>query len=134
LNTLRAVVYQDEPARTLNSVEALDQLLLQAAAEAQAAGRLNVIFLYGAHDDELTLVVGGDETVLGFTDGHGDPPYYSSEGAVEGDDPVLTAYISLEHHTEFPRRYVVSMALGRSAAAEFLATGRRPASVRWAEV
>lgn len=134
MNELRALVYQDEPLRTLTSVEALNDLLREAAAEAKAAGRLNIITLYGPNDDELCLVVGSDETVMGFTHGHGNPPYYASEGAVDDDDPVLTAYVGLEHHTEFLRRWVVPMALGELAAAEFLTTGRRPASVRWTQV
>jgi hypothetical protein len=106
----------------------------QAALQAKSVGRLNVIFLYGPNEDHLWLVVGADETVLGFNYGHGDPPYYVSEGTDEADEPLLTAYVSLDHHTEFPRRWVVPMELGGRAATEFLATGERPTAVKWVEL
>ncbi|GFE78647.1 hypothetical protein GCM10011487_06470 [Steroidobacter agaridevorans] len=134
MNELRALVYTDESLRPLASLESLNNLLREAAAEAQAAGRLNIITLYGPDDDHLLLVVGSDETVMGFNHGHGGPPYYASKGVVDDDDPVLTAYVGLAHHTEFPRRWVIPMAVGEMAAAEFLATGRRPASIPWEEV
>lgn len=118
----------------VTSILELEGTLQEAASQAKSVERLNVIFLYGPNEDHLSLVVGGDETVLGFNYGHGDPPYYASEGASEGDEPVLTAYVNLEHHTEFPRRWVVPMELGARAAAEFLATGERPTAVKWVEL
>jgi hypothetical protein len=50
------------------------------------------------------------------------------------DEPVLTAFVGLVHHTEFPRRWVVPALVGRKAAREFLATGTRPTSVEWVAV
>lgn len=82
----------------------------------------------------MTLVVGGEETVIGFNYGHGDPPYYASLGAAEADSPILTAYVGLEHHTEFPRRWVVPFDVGKQAASEFLATGKRPRALNWVEL
>ena len=134
MNELHALVYEDEPLRPLRSVEELKELLREAAAEAKAVERLNIITLAAPNGDHLYFVVGSDETVMGFTHGHLDPPYYASEGAIDSDDPVLTAYVGLVHHTEFPRRWVVPMALGEAAVAEFLTTGQRPASIRWVEV
>jgi hypothetical protein len=120
--------------RTVSSIAELDQALQDAALQAKSVALLNIIFLYAPNEDHLSLVVGSDETVVGFNYGHGDPPYYASEGEINADEPVLTAYVSLEHHTEFPRRWVVPMELGRRAAVEFLATGERPRAVKWAEL
>jgi hypothetical protein len=131
---LRALVREDASPTTLETSEALDRLLSEATAEAHSAGLLNIIFLYGPNDDHISLVVGGDETVVGFNYGHGDPPYYASKGAGDSDDPVLTAYVSLKHHTEFPRRWVVPAEAGRRAAVEFLTTGARPTSLEWVEL
>ena len=117
----------------MNSEAALDATLDEAFAEAQAAGRLNIVLLTAPNRDWLSLVVGGEETVLTFNYGHGDPPYYVSAGEAQTDDPVLTAYVGLEHHTEFPRRWVVVFAAGKQAAREFLATGKRPESTTWTE-
>lgn len=72
--------------------------------------------------------------MVGYNYGHGDPPYYVSAGEAQTDDPVLTAYVGLEHYTEFPRRWVVTFAAGKQAAREFLATGQRPESITWTEL
>jgi hypothetical protein len=131
---LRASIRDQAPDRIVNSEEALDAAFEEASAEARARGMLNIVLLTAPNRDWLSIVVGDEETVLGYNYGHGDPPYYASAGEAEADDPVLTAYSGLEHHTEFPRRWVVSFAVGKLAAREFLATGKRPASIRWTEV
>ena len=128
---LRAEIKEGMEDFVVNSSAELERTLALAESQARAAGKLNVIFLRAANGDRLSVVVGGAETVLGFTYGHGDPPYYASTGDTEADQPVLTAFVGLAHHTEFPRRYVVPMENGRQAAAQFLQTGDRPAAVQW---
>jgi hypothetical protein len=132
--TIHAAIRDRTPERVLSDVTALDSLLDEVSAEARTVGRLNVVVLSAPNRDWLSLVLGGKETVVSFNYGHGNPPYYASVGATEGDEPMLTAFVGLEHHTEFPRRWVVPAAAGRQAAREFLATGQRPASLRWEEV
>jgi hypothetical protein len=132
--TIRASIYDRAPELILSDVTALDAALDKAAQEARAAGKLNIIVLGAPNRDWLSLVVGGDDTVVGFNFGHGNPPYYASSGAEQSEEPVLTAYMGLEHHTEFPRRWVVPDSAGRSAAREFMLTGQRPSSLQWAEV
>lgn len=68
---------------------------------------LNVIYIEAANGNALSIVVGCGETVLGFSYGHGNPPYYESRGPAVDDEPVLTGYVSYKHHTEFPRRCVI---------------------------
>ena len=130
---LRAAIKDQAPERIVNSEAALDATLDEASAEARAAGKLNIVLLTAPNRDWLSIVVGGEETVVGYNYGHGDPPYYVSAGQAQTDDPVMTAYVGLEHHTEFPRRWVVALALGRQAAREFLVTGKRPESIAWTE-
>lgn len=131
---LSACIQDRAPERSVRSDAELQATLIEASLLASAAGKLNVIFLYAPNRDHLTLVVGGEETVVGFNYGHGDPPYYASRGVTQADSPVLTAYVGLEHHTEFPRRWVVPARVGKLAANEFLATGKRPSAVEWVEV
>jgi len=109
-------------------------VLDEASAEARAIGRLNIVLLSAPNRDWLGIVVGGEDTVVSFNYGHGDPPYYASVGAATTDEPVLTAYVGLEHHTEFPRRWVVPSLVGRQAAREFLDTGKRPTLLGWEEL
>ena len=134
MSEIRAIVEEPGPERVLKPAAELDRTLSEAASQAQAAQLLNIVFLHASNGDQLSLVVGGEETVLGFNHGHGNPPYYASAGDAAADEPVLTAYAGLVHHTEFPRRYVVPMSVGRRAAAEFLETGARPTSVAWVVV
>jgi len=134
MSEIRAIVEETGPERVLKSVAELEETLSDAASQAQAASLLNVVLLHAPNGDQLSLVVGGDETVLGFNHGHGNPPYYASAGEAKSDGPVLTAYAGLKHHTEFPRRWAVPMSMGRRAATEFLATGTRPTSVEWVVV
>ncbi len=130
---LRASVKTGAKELSVGNVLELDETLSAAETQARAAGILGGIKLRAPNGDELLLVVGGDETVLGFNRADGDPPYYASHGAADTDLPYFTAYIGLTHHTEFPRRHVVPIEQGRSAAFEFLRTGARPTSVRWVE-
>jgi hypothetical protein len=58
---------------------------------------------------------------------------YESRGPADDIEPFLSAYGSLRHHTEFPRRCVVPMQMGISAAREFVETGNLPTCVSWAE-
>lgn len=132
--TIRASIYDRAPELILSDISALDAALDKASLEARAKGKLNIIVLGAPNRDWLSLVVGGDETVVGFNYGDGNPPYYASLGAEQTDVPVLTAFMGLEHHTEFPRRWVIPDSDGRQAAREFLLTGERPCSLRWVEV
>jgi Immunity protein Imm1 len=131
---IRASIKDQAPEVVLKTAEALDAVLDEASAEAQAKGRLNIVLLSAPNRDWLSLVVGGDETVVSFNFGHGDPPYYASVGDAQTNELVLTAFVGLEHHTEFPRRWVIPTVAGRQAAREFLATGERPNSLRWEEL
>ena len=95
---------------------------------------LAAIELVADNGNIMYLVVGGDETVVAFDYAHRETPYYSSKGPTDADDPVLTAYLAFNHHTEFPRRSVIPMRDGLSAVYEFFETGELPACVVWAEV
>lgn len=105
-----------------------------AAAEAVAAGKLGIAVLTAPNGNDMTFVVGGNETVLGFTYGHGQPPYFVSVGVETSQAPLLVAYYLLGHHTEFSRDEVIPLELGTRAALEFLATSELPECVRWREV
>lgn len=132
--TILASIYDRAPEPILSDVSSLDAALDNASIEARAKRRLNIIVLGAPNGDWLSLVVGGEETVVGFSYGHGNPPYYASEGTEQKDEPVFTAFMGLEHHTEFPRRWVVPDAVGREAARNFLLTGEQPSLLRWIDV
>ena len=131
---MKITIHEKEPAIRVNSIEELDSVLFEAANEAKLGEKLNIIYLEADNGNAISIAVGGDETVLGFTYSHNNPPYYASRGISGDEEPVLTAYVYLEHHTEYPRRNVIPIALAISAIHEFIESGELPASIQWIEV
>ena len=78
-----------EPLRVEDDNQ-LDEVLRTATDEARKRGILGAILIEAANGNVITMVVGGDETVLGFDYGHHDPPYYSSRGPSNEHEPILT--------------------------------------------
>src|SRR6185295_7721665 len=104
--------HENATATQVTNAADLDEVLRLASEEARRRGMLNVIFIEAKNANTLSMVVDGEETVLGFTYGHGNPPYYESRGAVDGVYPLMTCYASFSHHAEFPRRCVIPLATG----------------------
>ena len=112
----------------------LDVVLRTATEEARKRGTLGAILIEAANRNVITMVVGGDETAMGFDYGHGNPPYYSSRGPSNEDEPILTCQLKFQHHTEFPRKCVIPIADGVKAVRQFLHSGDLPACINWEEV
>lgn len=112
----------------------LDEVLRTATEEARKSGTLGAILIEAANGNVITMVVGGDETVLGFDYGHHDPPNYSSRGPSNEDEPILTCRLTFQHHTEFPRKCLIPIADGVKAVRRFLDSGDLPACINWEEM
>lgn len=112
----------------------LEAVLEAGSDEARTNNILSAIILEAENGNSITMVLGGEETVLGFDYGHLDPPYYASKGESDKDEPLLTCFLTFAHHTEFPRRYVIPYADGVKAVAEFLDSGGLPTCIVWEEV
>ncbi len=130
---LSIVVQDGEEAIHVSTMAELNRVVDMASTEARARKMRNIIFLQAASGNALSLVVGDDDTVLTFTYGHQNPPYYASRGDEESTEPVMTCYVGLVHHTEFPRKYVLPFEKGLIAAREFAETDTLPQSIRWIE-
>jgi hypothetical protein len=120
---VKITFHENKPPVELQDVVSVNEVVSSASEEARAKGLLNIISVEADNGNYLTLVVGGDETVLGFNYGHQDPPYYASKGKDESDEPMMTAYVAFRHHTEFPREWVLPMQEGMLAVQEFCETG-----------
>jgi hypothetical protein len=126
-------VHEGEEAAYVSTLTELDRVIESAGEEARARDMLNIIFLDAPSGNTLSMVVGAGETVLSFTYGHLNPPYYASRGSANDPHPVMTCYVNLIHHTEFPRAYVIPFERGLIAAHEFADSGSLPSSVGWVE-
>jgi Immunity protein Imm1 len=131
---MRLEVHDNCPAISAGTESEVDAILASAAEEARAVGRLNLITMVAENGNSLSLVVGGKESVLGFTASSRKPPYYGSKGIEMAEEPVLTAYLGLKHHSEFPRYRVIPFAMAIAAAHDFLATGLLPKGISWTEI
>jgi len=127
-------VYEDTPWVEVRSASEVDKYLFDATREARLCARSNVVFIRAGNGNQVSLVVGEAETALGFTFGHGNPPYFVSEGIDGGVEPVFTAFVSSTHHTEYPRSSVVPWGDGLSAVHEFIKSGNLPSAISWQEV
>lgn len=95
---------------------------------------LGAVLIEADNGNVITMVVGGDETVLGFDHGHQNPPYYASRGVSNANEPMMACHLMFQHHTVFPRKYVVPMVDGVEAVRQFLDSGDLPTCINWEEV
>lgn len=128
---LQLTIHENEPRQQDTSLVELDGAINEAAKEARRLETLNIIFIRVPNGNEVSLVVGGEQTAVGFTYGNQDPPYYVSKGPEETEEPVFTAFVSLSHHTEFPRKWVIPWTQGIQAVHEFVESGDLPAGIEW---
>jgi hypothetical protein len=134
MKTLSIMVREGESPVLVDDAASLLRLLASVAADCKKIGRLTIIDAKSEGGDILSLVVGGEETVLGFTSGANRPPYFASRGTTIATEPTLSCYLHFEHLTEFPRHAVIPQELGTAAALQFLHSGELPSCVQWQEV
>jgi len=128
---LRVTIRDDAAPLTVEDGSQLDVVLHAADEEARTSEKLNGVVIEADNGNRLLMVVGSEETVLIFNYGGEDPPYYASKGASDNDDPLMTCYITFQHHTEFPRSYVISFADGVKAVHQFLKSDDLPTCIAW---
>jgi hypothetical protein len=131
---LQVRIRDDAESLTVEDSSQLEKALHAEAEEARRRGVLGAVLLEAANGNVITMVVGGEETVLGFTYGHHNPPYYSSRGPSNADEPMLTCLLTFHYHAEFPRKYVIPVSDGVNAVRQFLDSGDLPTSINWEEV
>jgi hypothetical protein len=128
---LRITTCEDHPPLTVEDLSHLDEMLYAASEEARTRKTLNGVVMEADNGNTLLMVVGSEETVLIFNYGGPYPLYYASKGASDNDDPMMTCYITFQHHTEFAHKYVISFADGVKAVHQFLDCDDLPACINW---
>jgi Immunity protein Imm1 len=131
---LRIKIRDGEAPLLVRDAAQLDKAIGQAAEEERKRGVLGAVLLEGGNGNAMTMVVGGDETVLGFDYGEPNPRHYASRGASDADAPTMICYFTMQHHTEFPRKYVIPVADGVDAVHQFLDSGDLPTCIKWERV
>ena len=129
----KLTIHEHGAQAVVHELAELDAVVAEATSEALRASLPNIIFVEVPNGNSVSMVVGAPDTVLCFSYAHQNPPYYVSKGAAHTDEPVLTAFVALEHRTEYPRRWVIPLPDGMRALHEFVATGNLPTSIAWEE-
>jgi hypothetical protein len=79
--------------------------------------------------DSLAIGLGRDRSVLNYVAGSKDPPYFTSVGALQADEPI--AFLFGGEWSEFPLRSSVPISVARQAMRHFCATGKLMPVVQW---
>lgn len=127
---LQVTIREGGTPRTVENERQLDEVLHIAADEARRLNFLGAVLIKADNGNYITMVVGGQETVLGFDSGELNS-CYASKGASDEIEPLMTGYFMMWHHTEFPRKNVIPLAEGLKAVREFLDSGRLPTCINW---
>lgn len=133
MSAVRIAVHENQSELVASSFAEVESILNTAAHEARDHNKLNIVYMTAENGNSLSVVVDSNDTVLNFMYAHLNPPYYVSRGPAPNDDPVLTAFIGLEHHTEYPRQWVIELENGMLAIQEFVESGGLPKSIAWVE-
>jgi immunity protein Imm1 of predicted polymorphic toxin system len=107
---------------------------LEAALDALHNGareRHRLVSIASPAGARLLIGLGGEESVLQFTNGD-DPPYFASAGS--SADHGVVPFLYEGEETEVERRRLIPMEDARHAASLFFETGVRPENVAWEEV
>jgi hypothetical protein len=124
--TVRVRIHDNTVPTTVNDANQLLAVLTAASEEARTKNMLAAVMIEAGNGNFITMVVGGEETVLGFDYGRPNAPYYASKGVSDDDDPIMTCYLTFQHHTEFPRKFVIRYVDGLKAVTQFLDSGELP--------
>jgi hypothetical protein len=111
---------------TLTELDALVDRL-----EESAVGEPFLVELVAPDGASLSVGLGRPTTVVNYTSGSLDPPYFQSLGD-QGDDELVFWYRG--EWSEFPPESAVPRDVGREALRRFFTEGHRPENVVWREV
>jgi len=79
--------------------------------------------------DSLAIGLGRDRSVLNYVSGNKNPPYFTTVGELELDEPIAFRFGG--EWSEFPMRCSIPTPIARQAMRHFCATGKLCATIQW---
>ncbi|WP_437815117.1 Imm1 family immunity protein [Sorangium sp. So ce1078] len=79
--------------------------------------------------DSLAIGLGRDRSVLNYVSSSKDPPYFTSTGELEVDEPIAFRFGG--EWSEFPMRNSVPSSVARQAMMHLCITGRLSSVIQW---
>jgi hypothetical protein len=121
----------NQPSIELLTASQLDEHLDRIAAKRDQRSP-TIVQIY-AHGHELLLGLAAVEGFVQVAPDTGKPSYLVTVGdsVAEG---VVSFYLNGTHHTEIPRRHMISSVQAREIVREFVESGHRADAVEWEQV
>lgn len=79
--------------------------------------------------DSLAIGLGRNRSVLNYVSGSKDPPYFTSVGEVDADEPISFRFGG--EWSEFPMKHSVPITSARLALRHFCTTGKLTSAINW---
>ena len=71
---MKITTHENESAILATTISDIDRVLSDAAEEARAQNKINIVFIEADNGNEISIAVGGEESVLGGTYDHNSLP------------------------------------------------------------
>lgn len=107
----------------------VDALLDDIEASCATADPELVTVVAEATGDSLAIGLGRERSVLNYVSGSLNPPYYTSVGDVQLDEPISFRFGG--EWSEFPLSHSVPVSVAREAMRHFCRTGQLTPAVGW---
>lgn len=111
------------------SIEDMDHVLDRLHAEFASTVPQLVTVELSKTGDSLAIGLGRDRSVLNFVSGSKNPPYFTSVGEIDLDDPI--AFRFGVEWSEFPMKHSIPIASARLALRHFCTTGKLTSAIDW---
>lgn len=123
------IEWDEDQREIVRSVEELDAWLDRLTQAAEVAAELFTVELHTPDDQVLALIVGGEESQVAFYSAAHNPPYLSSLGPWEDDEPIEFAHRG--QYSSLPRRFFVPIAEARESMRRFFQARTLPDNICW---
>lgn len=124
------ITWSENERRTAATLEQVDRLLDELDIRWKRDPQLVTVEVDGSRAS-LAIGVGRERSVLNFVAGTKDPPYFTSIGDVDIDEPITFRFNGSP--SEFPMRNSVPYEVAREAMRYFCATGELSSAITWEE-
>jgi hypothetical protein len=111
------------------SIQDVDRILDELHANSVGSDPQLVTVQLNDTGDSLAIGLGRDRSVLNYVSGSNDPPYFTSIGELEVDEPIAFRFGG--EWSEFPMRSSIPTQVARQAMRHFCATGKLSSIVQW---
>jgi hypothetical protein len=120
----------NQQGRTATSIHDVDRVLDDLHADF-VGGDPQLVTVEKETGDSLAIGLGRDRSVLNYINGSKEPPYLTSTGEIDIDEPIAFRFGG--EWSEFPMKHSIPTSIARQVMRQFCATGDLSADIQWEE-